>query len=271
MKNFTLKNFFSTVLLSFFCFGFFQATAGAESFTANLPTGVLELEEFNQPVHLFVPSNYADQKDLSLLIVLADEKDDLEKDIKIWAKALKAEKTVVVMPVLKFQDKDAPLRTDAWLLRIKKDLSARYQIKKTHVYLQGLGNRAHYAAYLGLKYPKQFAAIAMVGGSWVGPFEKSVRTAKTPRKQTPFLAVFNEGAEGLAPAQERAKELVEKGYLVEFMKLSSGETISTDSVKVKIVGWLRDRSLQWNTKIQTTKKSFKEKVSIGIENFFHIE
>lgn len=265
------KKFFLAAALSFFCLGFFQATAGAKSFTSNLPTGVLELEEFNQPVHLFVPSNYAKQKDLSLLIVLADEKDDVEKAIKVWAKALKTEKTVVVMPVLKFQDKDAPLRTDAWLLRIKKDLSARYQVKKTHIYLQGLGNRAHYAAYLGLKYPKQFAAIAMVDGSWVGPFERSVRIAKTSRKQSPFLAVFNEDAEGLAPAEERAKELVEKGYLVEFMKLSKGENFSSDSVKVKIVGWLRDRGLQWNTKIQTTKKSFKEKISIGLENFFHIE
>ncbi len=265
------RKIFSALALSFFCVSLMPVQVMAESFSTNLPTGIQELDEFNQPVHLFVPKSYSKEKDLALLFVLPDETSDLEKDLESWSKALKNEKTVVVVPTLKFQDKDAPLRTDAWLLKIKKDLMARYQVKKQNVYLAGLGSRAHYAAYLGLKYPKAFSAAAMVDGSWVGSFEKSVAYSKTPRKQLPFLAVFKQDDAALAPAEERAKEMIEKGYLVEFLKLDDAESISSDNVKVKIVGWLRDRSLQWNQKTQLSKKSFKEKISTGFENFFHIE
>ena len=165
---------------------------------------------------------------------------------------------------------DMPTRIDEWFLKIKKDVVDRYQVSPRKIYLVGKEGGAHYAAYLGTKYPNEFSAVALLGGSWAGKFEKIIEPQSRPRRQLPFfVALKDPDPDLLTETQQKASQFEKKGYPVYLVQLGKDEEFDSDPFKQKLLDWFDEKSAKWHERVEESKKSWKEKTSMAVEEFFH--
>ena len=241
----------------------------AATFLGEAPTGFMELDNFRYPVFLFVPQNYKPSQSYPLIIALPDEKDSSEAFAKEWTPLAKNKGYIILVPAMEVRSDDVPYRTDGWLLKLKKEIMSRYKIAPERVYLIGKSSSAHYAAYLGINYPREFSAVGLVGGSWTGPFEKLLRLSSRPRKQSPFFVAIPEDNPRLLKATEaKAYQLTKKGYPVYLEKISDSKGTLTNDFRNHMLQWLEKKGQSWLGVIQESERSWKEKFFIGVEEFF---
>ena len=242
----------------------------AGTFFGTIPTGLVELKDYKYPVFLFVPENYKADRDYPLIVSVPAEGESAEKNIKYWVRLAKSQSLIVVAPT-NLRPEDLPTKMDEWLLSIKKDVMQRYRITSRKIYLVGLEGGAHYAAYLGVKYPEEFSAVALLGGSWIGKFEKLMRLQSKPRKQRPFyVAMTQEDPALFEKTRQRAFQFEKKGYPVSMEPLEKKEDLSSDEFKKKLVTWFEEKSESWQRVVEDSKKKFKEKAIITFEDLFHV-
>ena len=161
---------------------------------------------------------------------------------------------------------DVPYRTDEWILKVKRELSSRYHVGKT--YLVGKGDGAHYAAYLGTKYPEDFAGVGMIEGSWVGAFEKLLVISGRPRKQIPlFVSLHGPDEESFKQTQKWAYQFSSKGYSVYLEKFEKNETVDIADLKMRMMDWLQKKTEEWAQAIAKSGKTKKEKVRQWLGEF----
>ena len=246
-----------------------QSRSYAATFVGEAPTGFLALDNFRYPVYLFVPQSYKASQAYPLIIALPDEKDSLEAYAKEWIEVAKKRGYIVLVPTMKVRMEDVPYRTDEWFLKLKKEIASRYKIAPERVYLIGKNSSAHYAAYLGVNYPREFSAVGLVGGSWAGPFEKLLHLSSRPRKQNPFFVAIPEKDQPLLKAAEtKAYQLTRKGYPVYLEKISEADGKLPNDVRNRMLEWLEKKARSWVLVIKESERSRKEKFFIGIEEFF---
>ena len=258
------------VLFFVFLTGFFPSAAPADTFYGDLPTGLLELQDYKYPVYLYVPTNYQPDRDYPLLISVPGEGESPEKNIEFWVGLAKRQSMLVLVPT-NIWPQDTPDRVDKWLIRVKEDVRNRYRISPVKTYLIGKEGGAHYAAYLGVQYPEEFSAVAALGGSWVGKFDKLIRLQSKARKQLPFFIAFKpEQGDLRERTEERAYEFEKKGYPVYLQTLEEGQDFSSDSFKRQMVKWLEEKSSAWRDAVEESKKPLKEKFILAVEEFFKV-
>lgn len=241
----------------------------AETLT-DAPKGMQELKEFHKPVALFVPEDYKKSKNRSLLIVIPSTS-DYSKAILDWTDLAKTKNFVVACPSIVVRDEDVPYKTDEWIVNLKNELMTRYGADRA--YLAGIGASSNYAAYLGLKQPQEFDAVASVGGSWTGPFEKLTQLTDDAANQTPFYIALNESDERVAPTQEKVKEMTAKGYHVRLVMLNVKGEEATDGFRSGIIRWFDEQAAK-TAALQSAgkgkKKTFKQKLAQVKEDFFRV-
>ena len=259
--------------ISFFIALAFEATpqAWADTFFGERPTGLIKLDEYRYPVYLYVPEITDSAQLLPLIISLPGDGENPKKHIESWASFAKQKNLIVFTPEIKLRYTDVPYQTDIWLIRIKNDVVRRYQVASNKIFLVGTGNNAHYAGYLGAKYPKEFSAAALLGGSWVGPLEGLIPVESRPVKQLPFfVSLMKESGPTVSATQRKADELMEKGYPVNFEVIDEQQTFSKADFRQRMIGWLNAKSQTRELIVQKSEKSWKERLHKGIENFFEV-
>ena len=269
-ENRRRENFF---LLFFFLFSFLGPASGrAAQFIGNVPTGFFQLDDARYPVYLYVPENYKPDREYPLLISIPGDAESAEQNVREWAKLAKKKSIILMAPGLKPRENDVPYQADNWILGVKNEVAGRYRIAKDKTYLVGKEGGAHYAAYLGAKYPEEFSAVALLDGSWVGPFEELIRMQSRPRRQNPYYLAFEKAKPDLLEkTKARALRFEKKGYPVYMEKLGPGEDFSAVDFKKRLVGWLEEKGRDWNRVIRNSEKSVKEKVLMGLEDFVEVE
>lgn len=260
-------------LLPLFIFLLFSEIADADKFMGTVSTGIFQLEGYRYPVYVYVPENYKPDRDYPLIVTLPGDAETAEKTINEWAKFGKRRSAIVLVSGLKPRDADVPFQADRWLLSVKKDVSGRYRVAADKTFLVGKDSGAHYAAYLGMRYPEEFAAVALLEGSWVGPFQELASLQSRPRRQNPFFVAITkrDDPRWIEKTKARALQLEQKGYPVYIERYESGEDLLSVDFKNRLFRWLEEKGGKWQQVIRESEKTLKEKIALGIEDFVSVK
>lgn len=221
-------------ILFFVLFNFFIIELRAEFFGPT-PTGLLELERSKRPYFLYVPPDYTSEKTWPLLVLYAEpikKPKDVVNEWKDWARE---NHFLILVPGIFPREGTVPELVDRWLLRVKEEVTQRYRIDPARVLLAGFDYGAHYAAYLGLSYPEQFSAVALVKQAWPGSFEKLMLTSRDRQRQISFYLAMDPQSKEFAKAEKWAFRLEKNGYQVNFQPLKANQDFKP----------FRDQMLQW--------------------------
>lgn len=256
--------------LFFFCFLLGSLKLEATTFFGTVQTGLFKLQDYKHAVYLFVPPKYNADRDYPLMISIPGLDESPEENIRYWLGLAKRKSMIVVAPT-NLWPQDVPDRMDEWILRIKRDVEERYRISPVRTFLVGKGLGAHYASYLATKYPQEFSAVALLGGSWVGQFEPLIFPQKKPYKQVPFFVALTGAQEGLMHETRKiALEFEKRGYPVYVVSLGGDQSMAADEFKKKVLEWLEDKSRVWHQVAEESKKPFKERFLSNLEEFFRL-
>lgn len=265
------KQFLAAGIIAFFVLGFcvFSSPAVSQTFFGPMPTGLVELDE-RYPVFMYVPQNYKADRNYPMMVVVPDASETAEEHIQKWT-GVAQRTSMILLCATNLWPEDTPYSMDEWLLEIKNDLIKRYRVNPTRVYLTGFGAGAHYAAYLGVNYPKEFSAVGLIGGSWTGQFEKLLRFESRPKKQLPFLIVVPEdNPELMITVEKEASDIEGKGYMIALMKTADKEALESMETKKNVLEWMRENSQVWSAKRSESGKSLKEKTYKWMEEFLSV-
>lgn len=258
-----------------FLFAFFLNSLKTPFLTAtyygNLPTGLMQLTDFQYPVYLFVPENYKGDRDYALIISFPALGEPLEAHIKYWVSQAKRRSMLVLVPSVLAHENDAPTNFDKWFLGVKEEVQKRYQISGQKVYLVGKKDGAHYAAYLATNYPEQFTAVALLGGSWVGPYEKAIHPSARMSRQRPFfVALEDKDPAFIQKTEQKARQFEKKGYPVYLEKTYTDESLASDDFKKSLLNWLDEKGQNWRRLEEKQSASWRGKVAAWFEQLFKV-
>jgi hypothetical protein len=258
----------SLVLFFIFLLRFLPLEAHAATYIGEIETGLTELRDFTYPVYIFVPPIIQPERKYPLIISIPDPGEAPEKNIELWTSIAKRQSLIVLVPTSK-RIEDVPFDFDRWFFQLKAVVVNKYPVNPTKIYLIGNMGGAHYAAYLGINFPEEFSAVALLGGSWIGKYEKLMKWQDSPTAQLPFFVVLKEDQEQLfQETQARAYVLDQKGYPIRLTRFQKGEEYLNSDFKKELLKWLEEKSESWQVVVQKREKTFKEKARRAIKNFF---
>ncbi|MFA5160075.1 MAG: hypothetical protein WC484_06180, partial [Candidatus Omnitrophota bacterium] len=165
---------------------------------------------------------------------------------------------------------DTPYTLDAWLLTVKKDVMERFPISKKRVYLVGKDSGANYAAYMAVKYPKEFTAAALLGEAWDGPFFQLIRPRSDAADQVPFYIAFK--ADGNAKERNRdwLDKFQKKGYPLRLVDYKNDEDLNDLKFKKAVFDWMETTGESWKTSVVQGQQTWKGKFKKGVKDFFAV-
>jgi len=240
------------------------------TFIGETKTGLIEIKDFTYPVFLYVPDNIKPDRKYPLMIVVPDEGKDPTESIELW-KGVAIRNTVMLLAVSIERIDDIPDEWDRWFFEMKSILTEMYPVNKKQIFLIGESGRTSYAAYLGFNYPEEFSAVALMGGSWVGKFEKLMRLQSHPTKQIPFYIALKSDQDALLEeTEQKALELSEKGYPLQLTQFKKGEEYLNSKFKKQLILWLKEKSQTWQAVMATEQKTFKQKFKKAVRDFFAV-
>lgn len=258
------------ILFFIFILSFQTQHVHAEELSETIPTGLLQLDEHKYPVYLFVPENYVLGKTYPLIVTMPAEGEDPLENIEFWTSFAKR-RTFLILGVANVWPSDVPYRMDSWFLKIKNDVVERYNIDPNRVFMIGKDGGAHYAGYLGTKYPEEFSAIAMINGAWNGKFDKLIETKHSPAEQRPFFLVFSQDQKAAyESAKQQAYRFDQAGYPIVLSQLQDGEDLSSLEFKGTLLDAMTEKSKTWRAVIDESHKTFKAKFKKGVKEFFTV-
>ncbi len=254
-----------TLLLSWI---FLTSALSANTFLGELKTGLFQLEGQKQTVYVYVPEGYEAKNLHPLVVLVPGDGEEPEPHAQEWVKFAKRKSCILLVPSFKRRDSDVPYAADKWMLGLVKSVSERYKVHAKKIYLVGKEEGAHYAAYLGANHPEAFSAVALLNGSWVGPFEKLIQAEQDPSKQIPFFVALKEGPKNQGLIQktvQKAYEFEKKGYPVYLEKFSSKEEFSTLDFKKRVFEWLESKAQSWAQTSKSKPRSSRKKLQNWLE------
>lgn len=215
--------------------GFAPLESRAE-FYGTLPTGLLVIEK-KHPYYLFIPPDYSSEKDWPLLFLLGKPGEDPKELITSWLEWAKENQFLVVVPSIFPREGAVPVELEQWLLKVKKEVTERYRVHSSQILLAGFEAGAPYAAYLGIRFPEEFSAVALVGEARPGPLKKVIRLDSDPKKQISFYLAPDPQGKTFPEAEAWALQLEKKGYRVTFDPLKPDDDFS--KLRERITQWFR--------------------------------
>jgi predicted peptidase len=234
------------------------------AFIGDLPTGLLQLEK-KHTYYLFVPPGYVPDKSWPIIFLIGERGADPKTLIGPWVKwAEKNQFFLVAVPNLT-PEKDVPYKVDEWLLEIKKEIDERFRIDRNQILLMGYESGAHYAAYLGVKYPEEFSAAALFRRAWVGPFEKLIKLDGDVRKKIAFFVAIEPNDAVYQATEAKALEFEKKGYAVRMETIRPQEEAA---LMERMIQWFLNDVESRTILKEKPKVTFKEKFNEAVHNFF---
>ena len=151
---------------------------------------------------------------------------------------------------------------------VKKQIGERFRIDRAQILLVGFDAGAHYAAYLGMKYPEEFSAAVLFREAWAGPFEKIIRLNSDPRKRISFFLALDPESDLFSRTETKALEFEKKGYVVKLETLKKGEAEAI--LWPEIIQWFLNDVESRTILKEKPKVTFKEKFKGAVHNFFEV-
>jgi hypothetical protein len=238
---------------------------------SSIPSGLLEVNGFKYPVFLFVPKDYKTDRTYAMIMIAPDKNAKAEEQIEYLTGLAQRKSIFILAPyVLWPKGADTPYRLDDWLLTVKKDMVERFPINKKRIYLVGKDLGAHYAAYLGIKCPKEFAAVALLGQAWDGPFSPLIRPRSDVADQVPFYIALKAEGEVRSRNQVWFDELQKKGYPLHLVDYKSDEELNDLEFKKSVFDWMESAGENWEAAVAQSQKTWKGKFKKGVKDFFAV-
>ncbi len=243
----------------------------AEIFVPAGPSGLIEVSGYKYPVYLFAPKDYKLDRTYAMVMLAPAESAKAEKQIEYLTGLAQRKSIFILAPyVLWPKAGDTPYTLDQWLFTVKKDVIERYPINPKRVYLVGKDSGAHYAAYIGVKYPREFAAVALLGQAWDGQFTQLVNPHSDPADQVPFFIALKASGDAKARNQAWFDKLQKRGYPLHLVDYQTDEDLTTLEFKKTVFDWLEDTAQNWAVTQAESQKNWKGKFKKGVKDFFTV-
>lgn len=247
LSNMKIKAQFGVgFFLIFFGALFYQGTSSA-TFFGEVKTGLQNISTDRYGYSLFVPPDYTLGRKWPLVVALHDEGELGEDYIKLWTATAKEHGVIVFCPTYgETHRPTAPVEQDSRILRLKHEIETQYEIDPTHVLVVGFGYGGHYAFYLGLRYPKEFTAIASVGNALKGDLKNLFSPSFAEAHRLPVLILIDHEKE-ISDSPETLKELKvfeDKGYPIELVEAEASSDPKNLSTNSYILEWFDQISAQ---------------------------
>lgn len=245
---------------------------GSATFFGEAKTGLQNVAEDRYGYSLFVPQEYNPEQKWPLVIALHDEDERGEDYIQTWIDAAKARGMIVFCPTYQVLQGGTPYEHDERLMRLKETIQSQYEIDSSRILIVGFGTGGHYAFYLGLRYPKEFSAIASIGDAVQGSFKKLFSFSYAEVNQLPVLILVSESG----PIEKSGDTMAElelfrkKGYQIEVVEAERAEEIKSPTANSYILEWFdqvsRERGERLEGRSWNVKQKFYEWVDQLLQN-----
>jgi pimeloyl-ACP methyl ester carboxylesterase len=238
-------------------------------FAAANPSGLVEVSGYKYPVFLFAPKDYKSDRTYAMIMIAPAESARAEEQIEYLTGLAERRSLFVLAPyVLWPKGGDTPYTLDAWLLAVKNDVMERFPISKKRVYLVGKDSGAQYAAYMAVKYPKEFAAVALLGEAWDGPFSQLIQPRTDAADQVPFYIALKAGGDAGPRNQAWFDKLQQKGYPLHLVDYKSDEELNDLEFKKSVLAWMEATGESWAATRAQGPKTWQGKFKKGMKDFF---
>ncbi len=235
------------------------------------PSGLIEVSGYKYPVYLFVPKDYKTDRTYAMIMLAPAESAKAEKQIEYLSGLAERRSIFILAPYVLWPNMgDTPYNLDQWLLTVKKDVIERYPISPKRVYLIGKDSGGHYAAYMGVKYPREFAAVALLGEAWDGQFSQLVDPLSDAADQVPFFIAMKTDGKAKARNQVWFDKLQQKGYPLHLVDYNTDEDLTQLEFKKTVFDWLESTSQSWAVTRAQNQKGWKAKFKKGVKDFFAV-
>ena len=240
-------------------------------FTASNPSGLVEVSGYKYPVFLFAPKDYKTDRTYAMIMIAPAEDAKAEKQIEYLTGLAQRRSIFILAPyVLWPKEGDTPYTLDAWLLTVKRDVVERFPISKKRVYLVGKDLGAHYAAYMAIKYPKEFAAVALLGEAWDGPFSQLIQPRTDAADQVPFYIALKADGDARSRNQVWFDKLQKKGYPLHLVDYKTDEELNDLEFKKSIFDWMETAGQSWEASVAQGRQTWKRRFKKGVKDFFAV-
>ena len=235
------------------------------------PSGIIELSGFKYPVFLYAPNDYKTDRTYPLIVMAPSEAITAQDQIE-YLTGLAQRRGVFIMAPYVLWPKPGltPYTLDKWILSTKKDVVDHFPINKKRIYLIGKDSGAHYAAYLAIKYPQEFAAVALLGKAWQGQFEQLVEPRSGVENQVPFYIALKAGGGEKTRNQSWFNKLQAKNYPIYLMEYQKDDELNELDFKKTVFEWLEERSQTWAVVVAKSRQTWKGKFKKGVKDFFAV-
>jgi hypothetical protein len=240
-------------------------------FTTSNPSGLVEVSGYKYPVFLFAPKDYKTDRTYPLVIIAPAEDAKAEQQIE-YLTGLAQRKSIFLLAPYSLWPKqgDTPYRLDEWMLSVKNDAIERFPISKKRVYIVGKDLGAHYAAYLAVKYPKEFTAATLIGQAWDGPFYQLIDPHSDAADQVPFYVALKADSEARVKNQPWFDKLQQKGYPIHLVEYKNDEEANDLEFKKSAFDWMESMGQSWEVTVAQNQKTWKGKFKKGVKDFFAV-
>ena len=240
-------------------------------FTTSNPSGLVEVSGYKYPVFLFAPKDYKTDRTYALIMIAPAESAKAEQQIEYLTGLAQRKSIFILAPyVLWPKGGDTPYKLDDWLLTVKRDMVERFPINKKRVYLVGKDLGGHYAAYMAIKYPKEFTAVALLGEAWDGPFSELIDPRSDAEDQVPFFIALKTSGNARERNQGWFDKLQKKGYPLHLVDYKSDEDLNDLEFKKTAFNWMETTGLSWEASVAQGQQTWKGKFKKGVRDFFAV-
>lgn len=247
-------------------FATFQRSSNA-TFFGEVETGLQNIASDRYGYSVYIPTDYTPDRKWPLVIALHDEGKRGEDYIQSWLEPAKKLGMIVFCPTYEQPRSGLPYEHDERLIRLKESIQSQYEIDPNRILITGFGSGGHYAVYLGLRYPKQFTAIASVGNGFKGALQKLFTYSFSEVYQLPILMLLepedkNEEPETLTQLSEVQK----RGYLLETVEAENAKDLENPMTNSYVLEWFSQVSAQREKGLTERPFSMKQSFYEWVDN-----
>ncbi len=243
-------------------------TSAEATFFGEAKTGFQEITTDRYGASFFVPPSFNAQQDWPLVIVLySDEVHKGADFVKNWVEDFKTRNTIALF-VSYLEPRESPYDSDKRLFRLMDEFQKMYPVDQKRILLTAFGGAAHYAFYLGFRYPERFSAVALIGGGTEGRFERFFSYDNSQSKKLPFLVLY--GTKDTAIEKEKFVahhlEWSARGYQIDVQEMKGLDRTLRPEFKTKIMDWFVSLPAAVETGVKQTEKN-PASLPFGIPRF----
>ncbi|MBI4394727.1 MAG: hypothetical protein HY583_00875 [Candidatus Omnitrophica bacterium] len=250
----------------FLCCLFSQSAKA--TFFGEVKTGLQNVADDKYGYSLFVPTDYTRERHWPLVMALHNSGDRGENYMQTWTEAAKKYGVIIFCPTYEEPRGGVPFDHDNRLIQLKREIQNQYEIDPNRVLITGFGGGGHYAFYLGLRYPKEFSAIASIGDATKGSLKKLFTFSYAEVNQLPILILVDEKSEIVASPEstDELKRLRSQGYLVETVEAKNSSDLKNPNTNSYLLEWFQQVSAERETGFQRRSFSIKQEFYEWVDN-----